>query len=432
MTQVNIGLIGFGIIGSGVYDLLKKNKGLIKERTGIDLNIKTVCDIRIDEIKSSVPDVKVTDNWEGVVSDNEIDTVIELIGGIEPAKSIVIEALKQGKNVVTANKKLLAEEGDEIFELASSGDNCLLFEAAVAGGIPCIQTLREGLVGNKLESVMGILNGTTNYILTNMEDKGLPFDDVLKDAQDKGFAEADPTFDIEGYDAGHKIAILSRLAFGNKVDYKKISIEGITRISKIDINYAKEMGLVIKLLGISKIIDGEIDIRVHPTMLPNTHPLASVRNEFNAVMFTGDMTGPVTLFGKGAGSLPTASAVVSDVIQIAQKIPRFLNYKTASDTTKYISQESRKSMYYLRFSSEDRPGILSKVSGVLADHNISIASVIQKAKHAKHVPLVITTHKANEKGMLDSIDILNNFDFIDGKVTMIRVEDSDNDGESNE
>ncbi len=432
MTQVNIGLIGFGTIGSGVYDLLKKNKDLIKERAGIDLNIKTVCDIRIDEIKSSIPKIGITGSWKEIVSDKEINTVIELIGGIEPAKSIVIEALKQGKNIVTANKKLLAEEGEEIFELAGGGDNSLLFEAAVGGGIPCIQALREGLVGNKLESVMGILNGTTNYILTNMEDKGLPFDGVLKDAQDRGFAEADPTFDIEGYDAGHKIAILSRLAFGKKVDYKKIPIEGITRISQIDINYAKEMGLVIKLLGISKIIEGEIDIRVHPTMLPNTHPLASVRNEFNAVMFSGDMTGPVTLFGKGAGSLPTASAVVSDVIQIAQKSPGFLNYEVVSDTTKYISQESRKSMYYLRFSSEDRPGILSKVSGVLADHNISIASVIQKAKHAKHVPLVITTHKANEKGMLDSIDILNNFDFIDGKVTMIRVEDSDNDGESNE
>ncbi len=271
---------------------------------------------------------------------------------------------------------------------------------------------------------MGILNGTTNYILTKMHYLGLPFDKILKEAQNKGFAEADPTFDIEGFDAGHKIAILSRLAFGKKIDYKKISIEGITKIREHDINYAKEMGYVIKLLGTGKLIDDEVDIRVHPAMLPETHPLASVRNEFNAVMFSGDMTGPVTMYGRGAGSYPTASAVVSDIIQIAGKESRSGKDLAVSGTTRYISRERRKSMYYLRFSSEDRPGILSKVAGVLGDHNISIATVIQRAKNTKYVPLVITTHEANEDGMLKSVDIINNFDFIDGKVTLIRVEDS--------
>ncbi len=432
MSIVNIGLVGFGTIGSGVYQLLEKNAGLIKKRTGIDLRIKTVCDIRIDEIKGKVSDVNLTNDWKEIINDNEINTVIELIGGIEPAKNIVLEALDKGKNVVTANKKLLAEDGEAIFESAGKGKSCLGFEAAIGGGIPCIQALREGLVGNRVDSVMGILNGTTNYILTKMQDHGLPFDSVLKDAQDKGFAEADPTFDIEGFDAGHKISILSQLSFNRKIDYKKIPIEGITKICEQDIQYAREMGYVIKLLGISKLVNDEVDIRVHPTMLPANHPLASVRNEFNSVMFSGDMTGPINLYGKGAGSFPTASAVISDVIQIAQKGPSSGKDLAISGTTKYISSEHRKSMYYLRFNSEDKPGILSKISGILADHDISIASVIQKAKHTKFVPLVIMTHEASEDGMLQSIDIMNNSNFIDGSVTMIRVEDSDDNGENDE
>jgi homoserine dehydrogenase len=378
----------------------------------------------MNDIKNKVSDVILTDNWKEIIEDDGIDIVIELIGGIEPAKSIITAALNRGKHIVTANKKLLAEEGEEILQMAAGGGGRIGFEAAVCGGIPCIQALRTGLVGNRIDSVMGILNGTTNYILTKMHDLGLPFDEILKDAQKKGFAEADPTFDVEGFDAGHKIAILSRLAFGKKIDYKKISIEGITKIREHDINYAKEMGYVIKLLGIGKLVDDEVDIRVHPAMLPMTHPLASVRNEFNAVMFSGDMTGHVTMFGKGAGSYPTASAVVSDIIQIAGKGSPAGKDLELSGSTKYISRERRKSMYYLRFNSEDRPGILSKVAGVLADHNISIATVIQRAKNTKFVPLVITTHEADEDGMLKSVDIINSFNFIDGKVTMIRVEDS--------
>lgn len=432
MASANIGLIGFGTIGSGVYHLLHENAQIIEKKTGIKLQIRAICELRIDDIRDKVSEVKLTDNWKEIIEDTDIDTVIELIGGINPAKEIVLEALKKGKNVVTANKKLLAEEGSDIFKIAGEGKGCLGFEAAVGGGIPCIQALRTGLVGNKIDSVMGILNGTTNYILTKMHDEGLPFDAVLKDAQQKGFAEADPTFDIEGYDAGHKIAILSQLAFSRMIDYKQISIEGITNICEHDINYAKEMGYAIKLLGISKYKDDAVDIRVHPAMLPVTHPLASVRDEFNAVMFSGDMTGPVTLFGKGAGSFPTASAVVSDIIQIIQKGRGSGKDLSIMETAKYISKARRESMYYIRFNSEDRPGILSKVAGVLADHNISIASVIQRAKHTKFVPLVITTHKASEDGMLKSIKILNGFDFIDGDVTMIRVEDSDEPAEINE
>lgn len=431
MKSVNIGLIGFGTIGSGLYSLLEKNRDLIKERTGLDIRIKTVCDIRINEIRGKLSNVIITDNWKEIINDEEIDTVVELIGGIEPAKTIIIEALNKGKNAVTANKKMLAEEGSAIFETAVKMKAGLGFEASVCGGIPCVQALREGLVGNRINAVMGILNGTTNYILTKMNELGLPFSAALKDAQKKGFAEADPTFDIEGYDAGHKIAILSQLAFNRRIDYKKIPVEGITKISGLDIQYAREMGYIIKLLGISKLIDDMVDIRVHPTMLPVGHPLASVRNEFNAVMFSGDMTGPVTFYGKGAGGSPTASAVISDIVRLKKKGGEARDL-AVSGITEYLTCERRKSMYYIRLSTQDRPGILSRISGVLAEHDISIASVIQKAKNTRYVPMVIMTHEAAESGMLQSIETINNYDFIDGKVTMIRVENSDMIGENNE
>ncbi|MDY6968027.1 MAG: homoserine dehydrogenase [Spirochaetota bacterium] len=426
---VNIGLIGFGTVGSGVYDLIMQNACLIKERTGLDLRIKTVCDIRTEDVKKKVGSINVINDWRDVITDKEIDTVVELIGGISPAKSIILESLKNGKNVVTANKKLLAEDGDEIFNTAGMSNSKLGFEASVGGGMPCILSLKYGLVGTRINTVIGILNGTTNYILTKMEDEGLTFEMALKDAQDKGFAEADPTFDIEGFDAGHKIALLSMLAYNRKVDFKSISIDGITKINQLDIEYAKEMGYVIKLLGISKLIGDEVDIRVHPAMLPMDHPLASVRNEFNAVMYITDMTGPVILYGKGAGNHPTASAVVSDIVQIARDTVKDDKALTASIDSKYLSSEKRLFRFYMRLSTEDRPGILSKISGVLAKYDISIASVIQKEIHtknpdSKNVPLVIMTHVACEDKMLRSIDEINNFNFVEGKVTFIKVEDS--------
>ncbi|HPJ38812.1 MAG TPA: homoserine dehydrogenase [Spirochaetota bacterium] len=430
-TVVNIGLVGFGTVGNGVYQLLRENHDIILQKTGIDLRLKTICDIRADEIRDSITGVTVTSDWKDITGDREIDIVIELIGGIEPAKSILLEALNCGKNIVTANKKLLAEEGTEIFETAQRLRGKIGFEAAVGGGIPCIQALKSGLVGNRIESINGILNGTTNYILTMMEECDLSFSEALKDAQEKGFAEADPTFDVEGYDAAHKIAIISMLAFNRKIDYDRIGKEGITGISSVDISYAQEMGYVIKLLGISKLVDDEIDIRVHPTMIHGTHPLAAVRNEFNAIMYIGDMTGPVTLTGKGAGSRPTASAVVSDIVQIIQSIQNIEGYPVITETAKYLPADKRLSRYYLRVHTLDVPGILSKISGVLGDYKISIASVIQQEMDSDYVPLIIMTYEAYEHDILAALDEIKAFDFVE-KVIFIRVEDSIDLGDKHE
>ncbi len=303
--------------------------------------------------------------------------------------------------------------------LTSTG-NSLGFEAAVGGGIPCILGLRKGLVGNYINSILGILNGTTNYILTKMEDEGIPFDQALKDAQEKGFAEADPTFDVEGIDAGHKISLLAMLSYGKSIDFNSIPIEGITSISPLDITYARDMGYVIKLLGIAKYTKGTMDVRVHPTMIPKNHPMASVRNEFNSVMFDGDMTDAVILNGKGAGSLPTASAVISDIVQLSNK-----NIYPGKFTGKarIMLPDERVSRYYLRLHTEDCPGILSQISGVIGKFGISIASVIQKEITEKYVPLIIVTHEANEKNMLNCISKIEEFDFVQDKVTFIRVED---------
>jgi homoserine dehydrogenase len=429
---VNVGLIGFGTVGSGVHHLLERNGAIIGQRTDFDIRIKTICDLDSARVKAKAPGASVVSDWRKIVSDPEIHTVVELIGGIDPAKSIILEALAAGKNVVTANKKLLAEQGEEIFALANDGKAALGFEAAVGGGIPCIAALKSGLVGNRVMSVMGILNGTTNYILTRMQEESLSFEAALADAQARGFAEADPTFDIEGYDAGHKIAILSMIAFNKKIDYRAISIEGITKIGSFDILYAREMGYRIKLLGIGKRAGDRLDIRVHPTMLPVRHPLASVQNEFNAVMITGDMTGPVSLNGKGAGSHPTASAVMSDIVRIAERAGCPGGAISFLGEASYIQPGERLSRYYMRVHTEDSPGILAKIAGVLAGYDISIASVIQKESDMPHVPLVIMTHGAHEEGLFKAVREINTFDFVEGDATVIRVEDYTSDGADDE
>lgn len=421
--KIKCGLIGFGTVGSGAYTLLQKHKDDIYKKTGITIELVKICDVRDIASRVTVP---VTKRWEDITGDPDIDTVIELIGGIEPAKSIILSALKAGKNVVTANKKLLAESGDEIFNLAQSAKGALAFEAAIGGGIPCVAALRNGLVGNAIHSVVGILNGTTNYILTRMAEDGMSFEQALKLAQEKGYAEADPTFDIEGYDAAHKIALLSMLAFNVRISMQSIYIEGITKITELDIKYAHEMGYEIKLLGVSHIVDDELDIRLQPMMIPFTHPLASVRNEFNAVMYYGDMTGAVTLYGKGAGSHPTASAVVSDIVSIAQKQNGIKDCIYIEKDAQYLSSESRMLRYYVRLHTEDRAGILSKISGVFGSLDISIASVIQKEVNAPYVPLVITTHKAKESAMHKAKHEIEKFNFVNGEVMVLPIEDFDN------
>ncbi len=417
---VNIGIVGFGTVGEGVYQLIKNNSKTIASRSGVDLKVKTICDLNAADIKSRISEATVTDKWSDITNDSEIDIVVEVIGGISPAREIIIDSLRKGKNVATANKKLLAEDGSLILEAIVETGNSIGFEAAVGGGIPCILALKKGMVGNHIKSIVGILNGTTNYILTRMEDEGIPFQQALKDAQKKGFAETDPTFDIEGFDAGHKIAILAMLSYGKAIDFKTVPIEGISSISPFDISHARDMGYIIKLLGITKFINNTLDIRVHPTMIPKDHPLASVRNEFNSIMFDGDMTGAIMLNGRGAGSLPTASAIVSDIVQLSTKNEY---HGILTGKADLMSPEERVSRYYLRLQTEDSPGILSQISGVLGVHNISIASVMQKEVNEGYVPLIIVTHESVESNMMKCIEEIEKFSFIKEKVIMIRVED---------
>jgi len=420
---INIGIIGFGTVGQGVYQLIKTNADTIALRSGIDIRVKTVCDINLSEVKSIIPDIDATDKWSDVTNDSEIDIVIEVIGGISPAREIIIDSLRKGKNVVTANKKLLAEAGTSILEAIVETGNSIGFEAAVGGGIPCILALKNGMIGNHIKSIIGILNGTTNYILTRMQEDGISFQEALMDAQKNGFAESDPTFDIEGYDAGHKISILAMLSYGKSIDFQTIPIEGISSISPFDIAHARDMGYIIKLLGIAKFKNNTLDIRVHPTMIPESHPLASVRNEFNSIMFDGDMTGAIMLNGRGAGSLPTASAIVSDIIQLSDKNEY---HGILTGGANLMSPEERVSRYYLRLQTEDSPGILSQISGVLGEHTISIASVMQKEVNKGYVPLIIVTHEAVESNMLKCIEEIEKFNFIKEKAILIRVEDFKN------
>ena len=417
---VNIGIIGFGTVGAGVYELISNNADTITQRSGIDLRIKTICDLDTSRVKTRTTGTGITGNWADITGDSDIDIVVEVIGGTSPAKDIIIDALRKGKSVVTANKKLLAENGGPILEAVTETGNSIGFEAAVGGGIPCIMVLKKGMVGNQIKSIVGILNGTTNYILTRMDEDNIPFRQALEDAQKKGFAEADPTFDVEGCDAGHKIAILAMLSYGKAIDYWSIPIEGISNISTIDIKHAKDMGYIIKLLGIAKFANHTLDIRVHPTMIPGDHPLASIRREFNSIMFDGDMTGPILINGRGAGSLPTASAVVSDIVQLAGKneYPGKLH-----GAARLMTPEERISRYYLRLQTEDSPGILSQISGVLGKYKISIASVMQKESDKEFVPLIIVTHEAIESDMLKCIGEIEEFPFVKEKIILIRVED---------
>lgn len=429
MRKVKIGIIGFGTVGRGVYDIIMNNGDVLTNRTEIEFSIKTICDLNVDYIKSEAKGIAVTDKWEDVAEDPDIEIILELIGGIHPAKEIIMRSLENGKSVVTANKKLLAEDGDDIFDLQNRSNAKLGFEASVGGGIPCILSLRSGLVANRIRSVMGILNGTTNYILTKMEEEGVSFGEALTEAQEKGFAEADPTFDIMGHDAGHKISLLSMIAFNRRIDFDRINIEGITRLTPQDIENARTMGYVVKLLGIAKIVNDRLDIRVHPTMISEKSPLASVRMENNAVMFHTDRTDPIVLTGKGAGSQPTASAVISDVVQIAERSEIYERAVMRYGDAEYVTPDERFSRYYMRIHTEDRPGILAQIARVLGDNKISISSVMQHEDGGDIIPLIITTSRCSESAMNRALRELDGFDFIKDEIMIIPLEDL---GDTNE
>lgn len=422
MKQVKVGIIGFGTVGTGTVKILLNQRDLIKKRTGIDLVLKKVADKDIERPREiSLPRELLTTDAGEIIKDPEIDIVVEVVGGTTVAKEFIMEALKNGKHVVTANKALLAEHGNEIFKEAFQRGLKIGFEASVGGGIPIIKVMKEGLVANKMLAIYGIINGTTNFILTKMTDEGIDFQDALRQAQTLGFAEADPTLDIEGIDSAHKITILASLAYGIPFSFDRVYCEGITKITAQDIAFAREFGYKIKLLAIAKILNGEIELRVHPTMVPEHYLISKVDGVFNAIYVEGDSVGSTLYYGRGAGSMPTGSAVVADIVDIAKGV----NTMPLDFSEKYSIKpmEEIESMYYFRFTALDRPGVLSKISGVFGEHNISIASVIQKGRSkAGAVPLVILTHKAREKDVLQALEKIDKLPVVSDKSVFIRVE----------
>jgi len=435
-TRVTVGLVGFGTVGTGVAKVLLRNAEVIARRVGIPVDLVRIVDLDVTTDRGmTLPDGLLTSDLNSVLNDPSIDMIIELIGGYDAAKRLILDAMAKGKHVVTANKALLAVHGEDVFEAASRAGVDLGFEASVGGGIPIIRSLTEGLAANNLSSIVGIMNGTSNYILTRMTQEKQEFREALAQAQAAGYAEADPTFDVEGVDSAHKLAILVNLAYGTPVNFKEVYTEGITTLTPLDINYALEFGMTVKLLGIAKFRDGEVEVRVHPTMISQTSTLARVDGVYNAIHLVGDAVGDIVLYGQGAGSLPTASAVVSDVIAIA----RNLNKKAPGRVPPTSFQPDRRiplrirpideltSRYYLRFMVPDRPGVLSQISGVLGSHEISIASVLQRERQKDQtVPVVIMTHRASERSIQTALRDINHMaSIISEPTTLVRVEDEE-------
>ncbi|MGQ9569495.1 MAG: homoserine dehydrogenase [Thermodesulfovibrionales bacterium] len=427
--KVSLGIIGYGTVGTGTLKILLENKDVLKERLGFEINLSKIADIDIERDRGiKLPKGILTTNVDDILNDPEIDIVVELIGGIRPAKDFIMKAINNHKHVVTANKALLATEGKDIFNAAYQRGVEIGFEASVAGGIPIIKVIREGLVANRIKAVFGIINGTSNYILTKMTEENIEFSIALKEAQSLGYAEADPSLDIEGIDSAHKLSILAYLSYGIPVSYKDIYTEGISMISSEDISFASELGYKIKPLAIAKESDSKIELRVHPTMLPKEYLISKVDGPFNAIYVEGDAVGSTLYYGRGAGSMPTGSAIVSDIVDIARNIRKNamgrvpVLIKTLRDL-KLKRMDDVLSMYYFRFSALDKPGVLSKISGILGNYNISIASVIQKGRSTGGaVPVVVRTHRAKEKDVRRAISEIDKLSVVTDKTVFIRVE----------
>jgi len=433
MRKINVGLLGCGTVGTGVAKILIENRDVIRSRVGADLNLKYVADIEMQRDRGIRFDdgVFINDAYK-VVDDPNIDIIIEMIGGEGVAMDLILRAIDNGKPVVTANKALLAVHGNAIFKAAMEQGVDLAFEASVGGCMPIIKSLRESLVGNHIKSMAGILNGTCNYILSRSTDDGSSFEAVLAEAQKKGFAEADPTIDIEGIDTAHKLAILTSLAYGMEINFKDIYIEGIANIAPIDIDFAGQFGYKIKLLAISKNVGNAVDARVHPTMIPFHNPLSSVGGVLNAITISGDAIGDMMLSGYGAGMMPTASAVVGDTVDLARnlltgssgRVPLLSYQMNNIRKIPVIPVDEITTHYYFRFSALDRPGVLSKISGILGDYEISIKSVHQKGRKTKgSVPIVMLTHLAKEAGVKKALSEIFNLDVVSDKPVLIRIED---------
>lgn len=434
MKELKVGLLGIGTVGGGTYTVLTRNQAEISRRLGATVRVIQVADRNLAHAKQVTGgQIAVTDDAFAVVNNPEVDVVVELIGGYTVAKELVLKAIENGKHVVTANKALLAVHGNEIFKAAASKGVIVAFEAAVAGGIPIIKALREGLSANRIEWVAGIINGTTNFILTEMREKGLAFDDVLKEAQRLGYAEADPTFDVEGIDAAHKLTIMAAIAFGMPMQFDKAYTEGITKLTIKDIKYAEELGYRVKLLGISKKTEAGVELRVHPTLIPEKRLVANVNGAMNAVVVKGDAVGPTLYYGAGAGAEPTASAVVADLVDIArlsntateQRVP-YLGFQLDQQAALNVLPISEvSSAYYLRMRAMDKPGVLAEVTKILGDRDISIDAMMQKEPQEgeSEADIVILTHVTMERNMDAAIEAIQALSAIAGQVTKIRMEE---------
>ena len=422
--EIKAALLGAGTVGGGVYKLVERRAAEMPDKVGAELKITKVLVKNLQRKREGIPSEVLTDDWEGIIHDPEISIVIELMGGVEPARTYILQALEAGKNVVTANKDLLAEHGQELMEAAERNHCDLCFEAAVGGGIPIIRPLKECLAGNEITEVMGIVNGTTNYILTKMTQEGWDFDDALKEAQRLGFAEADPTADVEGLDAGRKMAILASIAFHSRVTFKDVDVKGITKITAKDIQYAKEFGYTLKLLGVARNEEGKMEVGVSPMMIPSTHPLANVNDSFNAVFVHGDAVDDAMFQGRGAGEFPTASAVVGDLISVARDMQYDCCGRIGCSCYKNLSMKpagEARHKYFLRLIVEDRTGILAGVAGVLGNNGVSINQVIQKPAVNGVAELVVITDKVETRHLNDAMMIFGEMSMIREVASVIRV-----------
>ena len=434
IKPINVGLLGIGTVGGGTWTVLTRNAEEITRRAGRPIRITAVADRNLDLARSVTGGkARVTDDAFSVVRDPDIDIVVELIGGYTVAKELVLAAIDNGKHVVTANKALLAVHGNEIFAAAQKKGVMVAFEAAVAGGIPIIKALREGLSANRIQWIAGIINGTTNFILSEMRDKGLAFADVLKEAQRLGYAEADPTFDIEGVDAAHKATLMSAIAFGIPIQFDKAHIEGISKLEAADIKYAEQLGYRIKLLGITKRVEKGVELRVHPALVPAKRLIANVEGAMNAVLVWGDAVGATLYYGKGAGAEPTASAVIADLVDVTRlhtadplhRVPHLAFQPDQLTDLPILSMEEVETAYYLRLRAQDKPGVLADITRILADLEISIDAMLQREPEEgeDQTDIVLLTHVAREKAVNAAIARIEGLSSIAGKVTRIRLEE---------
>lgn len=432
MNVVKVGLLGLGTVGGGTVNVIKKNANEISRRTGCDVLVTKACTRDISRPRICDTDtIELTTNPNDVINDPDIQIVLELMGGEEPAKSHILAALSQGKHVVTANKALIANHGNELFAAAAANNVTLAYEAAIAGGIPIVKAMREGLSANKIEWLAGIINGTGNFILTEMRDKGSAFADVLKEAQELGYAEADPEYDVEGIDAAHKLCILASLAFGMRLNFKKVYTEGISKITPLDITYAEELGYRIKHLGVARKSDTGVEMRVHPTLIPDTRLIANVDGVMNAVVVKGNAVGPTLYYGPGAGAEATASAVIADIVDICRQVSSssdnnvpalgFLNEELKE--LAILPIEDIVTAYYIRLSVEDKPGVMAAITTVLADNGISIEAVLQKEpKHGANAQVILLTDTVVESSLVSALKDIESLDSINEPAIRIRVE----------